>query len=63
MALGVALLRLMVFDFAEFFERRAVPSHDFYQGAGLFCPNMHAMRIEGDLAWWNPVGEHGGYAQ
>src|SRR6188768_1485728 len=62
-AASMLLLRLVIFDFTEFFERRSIPSHDLYQGAGLFCPNMHSMRISGDLAWWNPVGEQGGYAQ
>lgn len=60
---GVLLVRLLIFDFTEYFERHSIPNHDMYQGAGLFCPNMHSMRISGDLAWWNPAGGNGGYAQ
>ena len=63
LAAGVLLLRLVIFDFGEYFERRALLNHDLSQGAGLFCPNMHSMRLSGDLAWWNPAGEYGGYAQ
>lgn len=60
---GVLLVRLLIFDFTEYFERHSIPNHDMYQGTGLFCPNMHSMRVSGDLAWWNPAGEEGGYAQ
>ncbi|NJL94859.1 MAG: hypothetical protein HC915_14650 [Anaerolineae bacterium] len=62
LALVLLGLRLVSFDHAFFVQLRYVPNHDIYQGASFFATNMHAMRLSGDLAWWNPA-EGVGYAQ
>jgi hypothetical protein len=55
-------LRLVYFDYPTFFRLQALPNHDMYQAASLFTTNMHAIRLGGDIAWWNPITD-GGHAQ
>jgi hypothetical protein len=54
-------MRLAIVDH-QFLAPTTLPSHDMYQGAAYFATNMHALRLEGDLAWWNPISDFG-YAQ
>ena len=60
-ATGLSATRLALVDH-QFLAPTSVPSHDMYQGAAYFATNLHALRLEGDLAWWNPVSDFG-YAQ
>jgi hypothetical protein len=62
LALAMLLGRLLFFDYRAFFQYQTVPLHDMYQGAPFFAMNMHAARISGDIAWWNPIANNG-YAQ
>jgi hypothetical protein len=55
-------MRLAFFDYGMFFKTRYIPNHDMYQGASLFATSMDSIRLEGDLAWWNPISQNG-YAQ
>jgi hypothetical protein len=58
------LTRVIAFDGRTFFELRYVPNHDMLAGLSFFATNVHAYRTTGDIAWWNPVSQHGlGYAQ
>jgi hypothetical protein len=61
-ALLMVALRLLIFDYPVFFRTEFVPNHDMYQGAPFFATSMHAMRLSGEIAWWNPVSNNG-YAQ
>ena len=60
-ALGLLATRLAVVDY-RFLTLTTLPPHDMYQGAAFFATNLHALRLEGDLAWWNPTALFG-YAQ
>jgi len=60
-ATGLVATRLAIVDH-QFLTPTIVPSHDMYQGAAYFATNLHALRLEGDLAWWNPISDFG-YAQ
>ncbi|HEY0319365.1 MAG TPA: hypothetical protein VGC66_00180 [Pyrinomonadaceae bacterium] len=61
-ALLMALLRLLIFDYPVYFNMQYVPNHDMYQGAPFFATSMHSIRLSGEIAWWNPVSNNG-YAQ
>ncbi len=61
-ALAMLVLRLMLFDAANLFSTSFVPSHDVYKGTSHFTISMHSMRLNGDIAWWNPISSNG-YAQ
>jgi hypothetical protein len=61
LAAALVAARLAIIDY-QFFVPITVPPHDMYQGAAFFGTNVHALRLEGDLAWWNPIGNFG-YAQ
>ena len=60
-ATGLVATRLAIVDH-QFLAPTTVPPHDMYQGAAYFATNLHALRLEGDLAWWNPISDFG-YAQ
>lgn len=62
-ALLMSCLRLVSFDYQAFFELQSIPNHDMYQGASFFTTSMHSMRLSGEIAWWNPISFHHGYAQ
>lgn len=62
LAFLMVLSRLLIFDGPNFFSLAHIPNHDMYQGASFFTTNLHSMRLDGDLAWWNPA-EGIGYAQ
>jgi len=55
-------MRLGIFDYETFFQFHYFPGHDMYQGASFLTTSMHAMRLGGDIAWWNPASFNG-YAQ
>ncbi|HLW66261.1 MAG TPA: YfhO family protein [Gemmataceae bacterium] len=56
--------RIVAFDGRMFFNLRYVPNHDMVEGLPFFATNLNSYRTSGDIAWWNPVSEHGlGYAQ
>ena len=60
-AMGLVATRFAIVDH-QFLAPTTVPPHDMYQGAAFFATNLHALRLEGDLAWWNPISS-AGYAQ
>src|SRR5438093_10283656 len=60
-AVGLLATRLAIVDY-RFLIQTTLPPHDMYQGAAFFATNLHALRLEGDLAWWNPTAIFG-YAQ
>lgn len=62
LAAAMVGLRLLCFDYANFFQLYTIPNHDMYQGLSFFTTNMHAMRLSGEIAWWNPISNNG-YAQ
>lgn len=55
-------LRLVSFDYRFFFTLYSIPNHDMSDDAGFFATNMHAMRLYGNIVWWNPMFGNG-YAQ
>jgi hypothetical protein len=64
LAAFLVLTRVVAFDGRMFFSYRYVPNHDIMAGLPFFATNVHAYRTTGDIAWWNPVSQHGlGYAQ
>ncbi len=64
LSIGAVLcaIRLAMFDYPVFFGFRGIPNHDSLSAAAAFNSSLHALRIEGDIAWWLP-GPDGGYAQ
>jgi hypothetical protein len=62
LALAMLALRLLSFDADAILSLQAPPNHDMLQGAAFFTTNMHNVRLNGDLAWWNPAS-FSGYAQ
>ena len=64
LAAFLVLTRVVAFDGQMFFGLRYVPNHDILAGLPFLATNVHAYRTTGDIAWWNPVSQHGlGYAQ
>ncbi|HLW66260.1 MAG TPA: YfhO family protein [Gemmataceae bacterium] len=64
LATFLVLTRVVAFDGRMFFGLRYIPNHDMVAGLPFFATNVHAYRTTGDIAWWNPVSNHGlGYAQ
>jgi WXXGXW repeat (2 copies) len=61
LALGMVGLRVALFDY-RYFLLDTLPNHDMSQGLAFFTTSMHSMRLTGDVAWWNPIGDNG-YAQ
>lgn len=51
-------LRLALYDF-EFFILWRFPNHDMSQGAGFFVPNLHSLRLSGEIAWWKSNAQNG----
>ena len=61
LAVAGVLARIVLVD-DNFFRLVQIPSHDMSEGLAFFATSMHSLRLEGDLAWWNPTS-HTGYAQ
>ncbi|WP_270937868.1 hypothetical protein [Falsiroseomonas oryzae] len=62
LATGVCLLRIALFDGPVILAGRGLPNHDILSGIAVFGSAMHALREEGDIAWWLPGLEAGGDA-
>jgi hypothetical protein len=54
LALAMVGLRVTAYDW-EILRLDTPPNHDMLQGSAFFAPNMHSVRLTGDLAWWNPA--------
>ncbi len=64
LAAGLVAGRLLCYDYETFFTLQHVPNHDMLAGAPFFCMNVHSLRTNGEIAWWNPISYMGiGYAQ
>jgi hypothetical protein len=61
LAAASVVARILLVDH-NFFRLVQIPSHDLSEGLAFFTTSMHSLRLEGDLAWWNP-SSHTGYAQ
>lgn len=54
LALVMVGLRIVAYD-SVILALDTPPNHDMLQGSAFFAPNMHSVRLTGDLAWWNPA--------
>jgi hypothetical protein len=54
LALALVGLRIIAYD-SVILALDTPPNHDMLQGSAFFAPNMHSVRLTGDLAWWNPA--------
>src|SRR5262249_31798561 len=62
LALSTVLARVALFDHA-ILRAEFLPNHDMSQGLALFATSMHALRLGGEIAWWNCESLGLGYAQ
>jgi hypothetical protein len=59
LALLLVIIKLLIYDYYEYFTLKTIPNHDLSQSAGFFATNIHSMILSGEPAYWGPATSSG----
>jgi hypothetical protein len=61
LALLLLAARVVIIDH-RILSVTSIPLHDMFHGTAFVATSLHSLRLDGDIAWWNPISQLG-YAQ
>jgi hypothetical protein len=59
LSLILVVIKLVIYDYFEYFTLKSIPNHDLSESIGFFATNIHSMIISGEPAYWGPATPYG----